>query len=67
MQLNSIKTLAAAGWVVLVCLAAIAGDPSFLSNWTLLVGVAVVPPMIMMWRWNEPPQTVSERIRGARR
>jgi hypothetical protein len=32
-----------------------------------LTGVAVVPPLVMMWRWNDPRQTMSETIQHAGR
>ena len=37
-------------------------DCGFISIWTVLAGVAVVPPLVMMWRWNDPRQTMSESI-----
>jgi hypothetical protein len=37
------------------------------SGWAVLTGVAVVPPLVMMWRWNDPRQTMSESIQDARR
>lgn len=67
MQLVSLKAVLATVWVLAVLIAGIAGDLNSLWNWTVLVGVAVVPPMIMMWRWNAPRQTMSESIREARR
>jgi hypothetical protein len=67
MQLESIKAIVAAMWVSAVCAAAIAGNLQSLSGWTVLVGVAVLPPLVMMWRWNHPSPTMSESIQEARR
>jgi hypothetical protein len=67
MQLVSIKAVLATVWVSAVCIAGIAGNLNSLSSWTVLAGVAVLPPIIMMWRWNDPPQTMSESIQEARR
>jgi hypothetical protein len=67
MELISIKTLLAIAWVSVLCVAGIAGNLHSLSGWAVLVGVAVVPPLIMVWWWNDPPQTLSESIRKAQR
>jgi len=67
MQLASIKALSATGWFSAVCIAGIAGNLNSLSSWAVLLGVAVLPPIVMMWRWNDPPQSLSESIQEARR
>jgi hypothetical protein len=67
MQLLSIKAVVGTVWVLAVCLAAIAGNLNSLPSWLVLAGVAILPPIVMMWRWNDPPQTMSEIIREARR
>jgi hypothetical protein len=67
MQLLSIKAVVATAWVLVVCLAAIAGNLNSLPSWLVLAGVAILPPIVMMWRWNNPPQTMSEIIQEARR
>jgi hypothetical protein len=67
MQLESIKGIFSTLWVSAVFAAAIAGNLQSVSGWTVLVGVAVVPPLVMMWRWNHPAQTMSESIQEARR
>jgi hypothetical protein len=45
----------------------IAGNVDSFSSWTLLAGVAVVPSLVMMWRWNDQRQTMPERIQEALR
>ena len=67
MQLQSIKATVAAAWVSAVCTAGIAGHLQSLSGWTVLAGVAFLPPLVMMWQWNNPRQTMSESIQEARR
>lgn len=67
MQLVSIKAVVATVWVLAVCLAGIAGSLNALSSWLVLAGIAVLPPTVMMWRWNDPPQSMSESIQEARR
>jgi hypothetical protein len=67
MQLVSIKPVIAVLWVSAVFVLGIAGSLDSLSSWTVLTGVAVVPPLVMMWRWNDPHQTMSESIQEALR
>ena len=67
MQLSSIKLAVAVAWVLAVCVAGLAASLSSLSGWTVLAGVVVLPPIVMMWRWNDPLQLVSERIQESRR
>jgi hypothetical protein len=67
MQRNSIKGLVTAVWVVVVCAAGIAIKLQTVSGWALLAAMAVLPPLVMMWRWNDPPLTMSETIQAALR
>jgi hypothetical protein len=67
MQLASIKLIIAMLWVSAALVIGIAWHLDSISSWTVLAGVAVVPPLVMMWRWNEPRQTLSEIIQKARR
>ena len=65
MQLESIKVTAATLWVSAVCTVGTAGSVNSLSGWTVLVGLAILPPLVIMWRLNNPPQTMSESIQEA--
>jgi hypothetical protein len=67
MRLDSIKATIATVWVSAVCTAGIAGNVTAISGWTVLAGVAVLPPLVMMWRWNHPGRTMSESIQEALR
>ena len=67
MQLVSIKRIIAMLWVFAVFVIGIAGNLDSFSSWTVVTGVAVVPPLVMMWRWNDPRQTMSESIQEALR
>jgi hypothetical protein len=62
MQLVSIKAIIAMLWVSAVSIIGVAGNVSSFSSWTVLASVALLPPLVMMWRWNNPPQTMSETI-----
>jgi hypothetical protein len=67
MQLLSIRAVLAAAWVLAVCAGGIVGNVNSLPGWSALAAVAVLPPIVAMWRWHDPPQTLSESIREARR
>ena len=67
MQLVSIKAIIVLLWVSTVSIVGIGGNLNSFSSWTVLAGVAAVPPLVMMWRWNDPRQTMSESIQEARR
>ena len=67
MQLVSIKAIIATLWILAVFTAGIAGNVNSFSSWTVLAAVAVLPPLVMMYRWNSPRQTMSETIQEARR
>jgi hypothetical protein len=67
MQLVSIKPVVAMLWVSAALIVGIAGNFSSLSSWAVLAGVAVVPPLVMMWLWNDPRQTMSESIQAVLR
>ena len=45
----------------------IAGKLNSVTSWIVLAVVAVVPPVVVMWRWNDPRQTMSESIQEALR
>jgi hypothetical protein len=62
MQLQSIRVTGATLWVSAVCTAGLAGNVNSLSGWTFLAGLAVLPPLVTMWWWNNPRQSMSESI-----
>ena len=67
MRFVSMKAVLVTVWVVAVCLAAIVDSLNAQSIWTVLVAIAVLPPIVSMWRGIERPQTLSEIIQEARR
>jgi hypothetical protein len=67
MQLVSIKAVVAMLWVLAVSLPGFAGNVSSSQSWTVLAAVALLPPLVMMCRWNEPRQTMSQSIQKALR
>jgi hypothetical protein len=46
---------------------AFAGNVRSLSGWAVLTGLAVLPPLVLMWLWNDPRQTMPETIQEALR
>jgi Flp pilus assembly protein TadB len=67
MQLVSIKAVIGMLWVSTVTVVGIAGNLNSVTSWIVLAVVAVVPPLVVMWRWNDPRQTMSESIQEALR
>jgi hypothetical protein len=67
MQLLSIKSAVAILWVSAIFIIGMVRNLGSFSSWVVLTGVAVVPPLVMMWRWNDPHQTMSESIQEARK
>ena len=65
LQLESIKVTVATFWVSTVCIAGVVGNVNSLSGWTVLAGPGTLPPLVMMWRWNSPSQSISESIQEA--
>ncbi len=62
MQLKYAKVTLACAWISAVCGAGLVGDVSSLPSWTVLLGFAILPPLVMMQWWNDPAQTMSESI-----
>ena len=67
MQFVSLEAVLATVWISAVLIAGLAGSLNSLSSWAILAGVALLPPIITMWRWNTPAQAVSESMHEARR
>lgn len=67
MQLMSIKPVIAILWMSAAFIIGFARNVDSFWSWTVLTAVAVVPPVVMMWRWNDPRETMSESIQDARR
>ena len=67
MQLVSLKAVLATVWLSAVLIAGLTGNLNSLPSWAVLAGVAVLPPIVMVWRWNAPRQTMSESIQEALR
>ena len=54
-------------WVLIVTIAAIAGDVNSLFHWTVLAAVALFPSCVMMRWWSDPRRSMSQSIQEALR
>ncbi len=67
MQLEQLKTLFAAGWLLAMCAVAISVNLTTVQGWTTLTALTLLPPLLMLRMWNHPRETTSETIRKALR
>ena|SRR2546426_12566404 len=66
MQLQSIKMIVSALWVLTALVIAITVDLSWRGDIALAV-LGLVPPLVILVWWKDPAQTMSESIRDAQR
>jgi hypothetical protein len=66
MQLQNIKMVIAGLWILTALVIAVAIGPSLVSG-LAFAAFGLLPPLAILLRWNEPAQTMSERIREAQR
>jgi hypothetical protein len=67
MQLRNIKMVLGPSWALIVLAIGVTFGLSAVATTAFLIGVAVVPPVLILALWNDPPQTMSESIQRARR
>ncbi len=63
----SMKAASTAVWVLVVCIAGLASSVASLSGWLLLTGLAILPPLVVVWQWSTPSLSLSESIQKALR
>lgn len=56
-----------AAWLLALCAVGLAAEMTSVLGWTVLAGLAVLPPLVMLRLWSGPPESMSESIREARR
>ncbi|MBI2220570.1 MAG: hypothetical protein HYU53_05125 [Acidobacteria bacterium] len=66
MRLNYTKTTASALWVVAMCAGGFVIGVTSLTGWTVLAGLALLPPLVIGRLWKDDP-SMSERIHEALR
>ena len=61
------KTAAVGGWALGLGILAFSTHLTSVGAWTVLVGLGVLPPLIMLKMWNppDPAKSMSESIRDA--
>jgi Na+/proline symporter len=62
MQLESTKVALAAIWGVALFAAGFAANVTSMLAWSVLGGLAVLPPIVMVRLWNDRPPRVSQRF-----
>lgn len=67
MSLPLIKISLSVGWVLIATVVAIAWADMSWTKGLMLAGFGLLPPVAILLLWNEPAQTMSERINAARR
>lgn len=67
MQLVSIAAVIGVLWVSTAAIVGGGGNTNSFPSWSVVAGVAVLPPLVMMWRWKDPRRTMSETIQEALR
>lgn len=67
MQTETLKKAIIGGWVLGLGVIAFSVNLTSVGAWTVLVGLGVLPPLIMMKMWNPPgpAKSMSESIRDA--
>jgi hypothetical protein len=63
MQDKQMKTAVIGAWVLACGVSGVLLNVSSAGAWILLVGSAVVPPLVLLQMWRPPAQTMSESIR----
>ena len=66
MELQHIKMVVSGLWVATAVLLAIVVDPARAGQITI-AALGLLPPLALMLLWNDPAQTMSERIRAVTR
>lgn len=67
MQTEALKKAIIGGWVLSLGALAFSVNVTSLGAWTVLVGLGVLPPLIMLKAWSPPgpAKSMSESIRDA--
>jgi hypothetical protein len=50
-----------------MCAVGFAAGVTSAAGWTILAGLALMPPVFVLQVWGDPPQTLSQSIHEARR
>jgi len=64
---HQLKSLIAGVWILAAGATGVMAGVTSVGAVSLLIVVGLLPPLIMLFRWRDPPQTLSESIQAARR
>jgi hypothetical protein len=67
MQLQQANGALAAAWILAAGLIGLVGNVTSIGGGLMVLGFGLVPPILMMLRWSDPPQAVPERVHHAQR
>ena len=67
MRLKQMKRAIAVVWVLLAAVVGVVAGVRSTGGLVALAALGLLPPLALMLLWNEPPETMSESIRGGRR
>ena len=67
MQLQQIKKACGVAWVLAAAIVGLVAGVRSTGGLVALAALGLLPPLALMFLWNEPPETMSESIRGGRR
>jgi predicted phage tail protein len=67
MQRESYQVVLASIWVLAIGLSALAAGVASVPALVVVGIVALAPPVVMQLLWRDPPQTMTESIRQAKR
>jgi len=67
MQRDVHQTILASAWMLLICVAAGAAGVTSVPALAAIAVITLMPALVMRRLWRDPPQTMSEAIRDARR
>ena len=62
MQLPQTNGAVGATWILAAGLIGLVGNVTSIGGAAMVLGFGLVPPILMMLRWTDPPQVVSERV-----
>lgn len=65
MSLPYLKATCAAAWVSTMGAAGLLGVIPLPAGWIALAAFAILPPLVMLRYWQDPPQTISQSIQEA--
>jgi hypothetical protein len=66
MGLKQMKRVFAVVWVLLAAVVGIVAGVTSTGGLVALAALGLLPPLALMLLWNEPPESMSESIRGGR-